>query len=206
MPHRPLPALLAAACAAEPACPLPIPEPVEQANVLVLIVDDVGIDQLSAYGVGADPVDTPTLDCLCREGVRFDRAWAAPLCTPARIALLSGRHPRRESIGHYLNVTRDTWELPLRRQTLAEAVEASGTAAGMVGKWHIGAFEAPSGVEHPVAQGFTRFSGTLGNPAHGMLPGFGGGSYFAWEHLVGASPVRREGYLTSATVHDGLVG
>lgn len=191
-------------CRGAPWCDLPEPEVVEQPNLLVVVIDDVGIGQLDRWDA-QDPVPTPTIDCLCDAGLRFDQVWASPFCTPARVALLSGLHPRREGVGRFINVGQSTWELPLPWVTLAEAVAPVGYSTAFYGKWHIGAFDAPSGRDHPNLQGFTDYSGGLGNIDH--LSDLGPkGTYFAWEHLTNGAARWREGYLTSATIDDALEG
>ena len=190
-------------CQPDPVCDPPVPVEVDQPNLLVVVIDDVGIDQLGAWGVPAPPVPTPTLDCLCGAGVRFHNVWAAPYCTPARVALWSGRHPRRHGIGRFINVGQSSWELPLEEVTVAEALATAGYTSAFIGKWHIGAFAAPSGRQHPNLQGFDSFTGVLGNIDH--LSDLGPqGTYTAWEHLTDGEAHWREGYLTEALVDDAL--
>ncbi|MBX2802986.1 MAG: sulfatase-like hydrolase/transferase [Myxococcales bacterium] len=197
-------ALWAAGCGGGPWCELPDPEPVEQPNLLLVVIDDVGLEQLDRWD-SPDPVPTPTLDCLCDAGLRFDNVWAAPFCTPARTALLSGVHPRRAGIGRFINVGQSRWEMPLEWVTMAEAVAEVGYSTAFYGKWHVGAFMAPSGRDHPNLQGFETYSGGLGNIDH--LSELGPrGTYFAWEHLTNGQERWREGYLTTATVDDALAG
>jgi len=194
---------LAAACA-ESACPLEgRPGDPEVPNVLVVIIDDVGIDLYAPWAASSDPVLAPTMDCLCRTGLRFDTVWASPFCTPARAALLTGRHPRRFGIGRYVSVTESTWELPLTQRTIAEALAEEGYATAFFGKWHLAGRDSPTGADHPNAQGFEHFSGTLGNikrPIGADEPA----SYSAWAHLENGGFSARDGYLTSATVDDAV--
>ena len=61
----------------------------ETPNVMVVVLDDVGVDQISAYGwKGAPP--TPNIDALAARGLRFQHAWSMPVCSPSRAAILSG--------------------------------------------------------------------------------------------------------------------
>ncbi len=72
------------------------PTLVRAPNVVVVVLDDVGVDQLGMYGLppawGEQPARTPVLDYLRATGVLFSRAWAAPLCSPSRAMMLTGRH------------------------------------------------------------------------------------------------------------------
>lgn len=138
-------------------------------NVLIVVLDDVGIDQVSAYGFpGAAP--TPVIDSLAERGLRFDAAWAMPTCTPTRAALLTGRMPHRNRLGAVLFANKDTGELPLDEVTIPEALGAAPTpyASAAVGKWHLSGPLSPSGARHPQLQGFAWFAGTLNNIRDGQ--------------------------------------
>jgi len=68
-------------------------------NFLVLIGDDMGVESLSCYGVGTSPAQTPTLDTLCSEGMRFDNFWSQPVCSPTRATILTGQFGFRNGVG-----------------------------------------------------------------------------------------------------------
>ena len=67
-------------------------------NVLVLLIDDVGVDKVGAYGWDTAG-STPNLDALAADGVRFTRAYASPVCSPTRGTLITSRMPRRTGLG-----------------------------------------------------------------------------------------------------------
>ncbi|HBO44303.1 MAG TPA: N-acetylgalactosamine 6-sulfate sulfatase [Planctomycetaceae bacterium] len=107
-------------------------------------------------GYNGHPVlKTPELDALAASGLRFDRFHAAaPVCSPTRGSVLTGRHPNR--FGCFM------WGYPLRPQeiTLAESLKSAGYATGHFGKWHVGSVRRGSPV-NPGASGFDRWvSGT----------------------------------------------
>ena len=88
-----------------------------QENVLLVVMDDVGVDRVAAYEAAADPPATPTLDRLIREGVRFDRCWSNPYCSPTRATLITGRYSFRTGIGVLLSegdqgLSTEEWPLP----------------------------------------------------------------------------------------------
>lgn len=192
---------------ADSACPLPSRfEDPAQPNVLVVVIDDVGIDQYAPWEVTSEPVSAPTMDCLCRAGLRFDTVWASPFCTPARAALLTGMHPRRDGIGRFIDVNSAGWELPLSRRTLAEALAEEGYATAFYGKWHLASKDSQSGARHPNRQGFEHFAGTMGNLKPPPTGDSERGDYFDWEHLEDGVLSARSGYVTSATIDDALAG
>jgi Sulfatase len=68
-------------------------------NILFIIMDDVGIDQLPAFGYGGvDPANTPNIDAIARAGVRFRNVWAMPECSPSRAVFFEGRFPLRTNV------------------------------------------------------------------------------------------------------------
>ena len=74
-------------------------KPAGPPNFLVLIGDDMGVESLSCYGIGADPARTPTLDSLCNQGMRFDNFWSQPVCSPTRATILTGQFGFRNGVG-----------------------------------------------------------------------------------------------------------
>lgn len=122
-----------------------------QPNVVVFIVDDLGQRDAGCYG--STFYETPNVDRLAREGVRFTRAYAAcPVCSPTRASLITGRYPQRTGITDYIgaaqpeNWKRNTRHLPaayaerlaLEEITLAEVLKDRGFATFFAGKWHLG--------------------------------------------------------------------
>ncbi|NLE36977.1 MAG: sulfatase-like hydrolase/transferase, partial [Pirellulaceae bacterium] len=125
----------------------------ERPNIILVMADDQGWGDV---GYNGHPVlKTPELDALAASGLRFDHFHAAaPVCSPTRCSVLTGRHPNR--FGCFM------WGYPLRPQeiTLAEALKSAGYATGHFGKWHVGSVRLGSPV-NPAASGFDRWvSGT----------------------------------------------
>jgi arylsulfatase A len=150
--------------------------PSRRPNVVLINVDDLGWTDLGCYG--STYYDTPNIDKLCAEGVKFTDAYAAAaVCSPTRSALMTGRSPARtgvtdwlrhpavkeESIpapdGHTGRYVEDpdrpmlcptrAERLPPGEQTLAEVLQRAGYATAHVGKWHLG-----HGESAPEHQGF----------------------------------------------------
>lgn len=122
-------------------------------NVIVILTDDLGYGDLGCYG--STTIATPAIDRMAREGVRFTDAYAAaPFCSPARAALLTGRLPARCGLPYVLFPT-EHHGLPAAETTIAELLRGQGYATACIGKWHLG-WDQPF---RPLAQGFDRFHG-----------------------------------------------
>ncbi|GAB3911970.1 sulfatase [Larkinella knui] len=104
-------------------------------NVILILADDLGWSELGCYGNRFN--ETPHLDRLAAGGMRFTQAYAtAPVCTPTRIALLTGQHPARVGITDYLDA-RDEKFLSPEYVTLNERLKQAGYHGGLIGKWHL---------------------------------------------------------------------
>jgi arylsulfatase A-like enzyme len=122
-------------------------------NVVLCMADDQGLGDM-AY-TGHPRVRTPTFDAMSEAGLRFDRFYAAaPVCSPTRGSVMTGRHPNR--FGCF------SWGRTLRPQevTVAEALRGAGYRTGHFGKWHLGSVVAKS----PVSPGNSGFDQWLSAP------------------------------------------
>ena len=105
-------------------------------NFVVIFCDDLGYGDLGCYG--AEKIKTPRLDAMAAEGMRFtDFYCAAPVCSPSRVALLTGRYPIRSGITRVL-FPQSKDGLDAGDLTIAEALKGLGYATGCIGKWHLG--------------------------------------------------------------------
>lgn len=104
-------------------------------NIVFILADDLGWAELGSYGNGFN--ETPHLDRLAKEGVRFTHAYAAaPVCSPYRASLLTGQYPARHGLLDYLRPNSNT-PLSADHITIAERLQEAGYATGMIGKWHL---------------------------------------------------------------------
>jgi len=102
-------------------------------NILFILTDDQGYGDISAHG---NPVlQTPNLDKLSSEGIRFTDFHVSPTCSPTRGALFTGRHEFKNGITHTI-LERE--RLTLKATTLAQVLQLSGYTTGIFGKWHLG--------------------------------------------------------------------
>ena len=138
----------------------------EQPNIIFLIVDDLGRQDVGVYG--GSLYQTPNMDGLASAGMRFDNAYVAhPRCLPSRLAMMSGRYPASYGIPGFQNRKEGKHALPLSATTFAEILKESGYQTGYIGKWHLG----KKGGE-PLYQGFDTniMAGKSGAPPSYFLP------------------------------------
>lgn len=143
-------------------------------NIVLIVADDLGYGDLGSYG--QQKIETPFLDQMAAEGMRFTDFYAgSPVCAPSRATLLTGLHQ-----GHAY--VRDNWEaggweeqdpegqlpLPLGTDTLSAALQQAGYATACIGKWGLG---GPGSSGAPQQQGFDHFFGYLcQRQAHNFYP------------------------------------
>lgn len=107
-------------------------------NVIYILADDLGYAELGAYGNTFN--ETPNLDNLAKHGLRFTTCYAAaPVCSPYRAALMTGKYPARLKITDYLRPNASQ-HLETSETTLAEMFQQNGYRTGIVGKWHLSGY------------------------------------------------------------------
>jgi arylsulfatase A len=142
-------------------------------NVLIILCDDLGYGDLSCYG--HPHIRTPNLDRLAAEGLRLT-AWysAAPVCSPSRVGLLTGRDPNRAGVYDWIPAagqsgSRDAGrhQTHLRRDevTLPALLKAAGYATAMAGKWHCNSRFNDPAQPQPDDAGFDHWFATQNNAA-----------------------------------------
>ena len=149
-------------------------------NVIIIMADDMGFSDIGCFG---SEIDTPNLDRLGYNGLRFSQMYNCARCCPSRASLMTGIYPHQAGVGHMVN-DRGTraYQGYLRNDcvTMAESFQASGYKTLMSGKWHVGGHMPPNTPDlwqqhagdatHPIPiqRGFDEHYGTLG----------GAGSFF----------------------------
>jgi len=122
-------------------------------NIIVILADDLGYGDISSFG--AELIDTPRIDQLAEDGIRFTQFYAASsICTQSRAGLLTGRYSARMGIsGVFSHESHDG--MSPSEITIAEQLKQAGYHTGMVGKWHLGHLDRYM----PWNQGFDEFYG-----------------------------------------------
>lgn len=172
-------------------------------NVVFLFVDDLGWKDLGVYG--SDVYETPHIDRLARQGMRFTNAYSAgAVCSPTRASLLTGQYPPRVGITDWipgrsshsfqpLRAPEDLDHLPPSDTTLAEALRQHGYDTHFIGKWHLGG-EGSLPTDH----GFdTNVGGNaMGNP--------GPGGFFSPYNITNIADTVEGEYLTERLTDEAL--
>src|SRR5262245_5346550 len=164
--------------------------PSRRPNVLFILADDMGYGDLSCYG--RPDYQTPVLDNLARQGVKFTSAYAAaPVCTPTRCAFVTGRYPHRLAVGLKEPLTGSDLDigLPPEHPTVASLLKANGYDTALIGKWHLG-WKPEFG---PNRHGYDEFFGILSGAGDYFTHRASGIGADLWENLA---PIERVGYLT----------
>ena len=133
-------------------------------NIVFILIDDLGWTDLSCYG--STYYETPAIDQLAREGVRFTQAYCAhPRCVPSRYSIMSGKYPARGG------VPGRNYNLPDKEFTIAEALKQAGYKTFFAGKWHLGK-ENDARFPYPEKQGFdvNIAGGHIGAPGSYFFP------------------------------------
>jgi arylsulfatase A-like enzyme len=126
-------------------------------NIVLILTDDQGSIDLNCYG--AKDLSTPHLDALAESGVRFTQFYVgAPVCSPSRASLLTGRFPIRAGVPGNVSSQPGHEGMPTEEVTIAEMLKASGYKTALFGKWHLGTVPQCE----PLGQGFDHFLGHKG--------------------------------------------
>lgn len=165
-------------------------------NIVFIMADDLGYSDPNCYG--SKFYDTPNINQLAKQGMRFTNGYASsPNCAPTRAALMTGQYSPRTGVYTVGSTNRFNWrsrplrpvdnieELPLNKMLLPQALKQAGYTTGIIGKWHLGSQPGHT----PTERGFDEFFGFLG----------GGSDYMKIRSLLrGTEQVEEKEYLTDA--------
>lgn len=186
----------------------PTPHP----NIVLIVADDLGWSDVACYG--GDLHETPNLDRLARQGIRFTDAYAASICSPSRAALLTGKHYARlhmtiwregsfrEATDQKLLQPKCVADLPYQEETLAEVLKKAGYLTALVGKWHLGDADF-----YPETQGFDiNIGGThWGAPQTFFFPYKGQGRFQGeFRYVPGLQDGKPGDYLTDQLTDEAI--
>ncbi len=139
--------------------------PGRKPNVLLIFTDDQGSIDLNCYG--SQDLYTPNLDRLAREGTRFTQFYvAAPVCSPSRAALMTGRYPQRAGVPGNVSSQPGHAGMPAEQVTIAEMFKSAGYTTGHVGKWHLGYTPETMPNRQGYDESFGHMGGCIDNYSH----------------------------------------
>jgi arylsulfatase len=134
-------------------------------NIILIMSDDMGYSDIGCYG---GVINTPVLDGLAENGLRFTQFYNTARCCPTRASLVTGLYPHQAGIGHMtkdLGMEGYRGDLSTNAVTIAEVLKQAGYSTYMSGKWHVTPYdsndEKPSKHNWPLQRGFDKFFGTI---------------------------------------------
>ena len=166
----------------------------QRPNIIYIMTDDMGYGDLSSYG--NKKFATPHMDKLAAEGVRFVNAYAAaPVCTPTRTALITGRYPARSPFGLLEPLRSPTLDsaygLTADIPSLGNLMRAGGYETALIGKWHLGFMPQ----HNPIKNGFDYFYGIISGGAD-YISHQGANGNRAHDFYENDKAIYEEGYFT----------
>lgn len=169
------------------AAPAVVAAPKTALNVIVILADDLGWGELGCYGNQFN--ETPNLDRLARQGVRFTQAYSAsPVCSPMRASYMTGQYPARVGINDYLRAD-DPNHLSPEYESLPKQFVRAGYETALVGKWHLmGDYRTRKG--DPKLHGFKQ---VICSESSYIGPGY---YYPPYQHMKEVQPRKPGEYLT----------
>jgi len=155
-------------------------------NVLLMIADDMGLDASMCYNQGNHQAKMPNIERMCAQGLVFDNAYAAPVCSPTRASMITGQYGFRTGIG--AAIPRDGASgLATDTPSLFDLLNQSGYSANIIGKWHLAG--GADGLDHPSKLGVPDYFGLYKGRAR---------NYSKWKAVNSKGQERRvEGYSTT---------
>jgi len=173
-------------------------------NIVFILADDLGYGELGSYG--QTQIETPHLDRLAAEGMRFTQFYAgSTVCAPSRSVLMTGRHLGHTTVRGNANAENMAAQTLRRGElTVARVLQQAGYATGLVGKWGLGEHDSTG---EPRKQGFDDYFGFLNQThAHNHFPSFlwrNGEKVFLSNDLVQIGTTEGAGYSTNRAAYAG---
>ena len=171
----------------------------EKPNIILVITDDQGYGPIGKHD---HPwIQTPNLDKLHGQSIRFERFLVSPTCSPTRAALMSGRHPMKNGITHTI-LERE--RMALSTVTLPQVLAKAGYSSGIFGKWHLGDEEPYQPHKRGFDEAFIHGAGGIGQKFNCSCADVPGNKYFDPVIRHNGSFVKTSGYCTDLFFTAGM--
>lgn len=157
----------------------------ESPNVLLIIADDMGLDASPCHAVGENSVTMPNLSAMCSQGLVFDNAYSAPVCSPTRATILTGKYGFRTGVGAAIPKSGGVG-LSSDEVSLFDRLKASDYTSAVIGKWHVAG--SADSIDHPATLGVDEYFGLF----KGGIP-----DYYHWQAVHNGKTVDVDGYSTT---------
>ncbi|MFC1922667.1 sulfatase-like hydrolase/transferase [Chloroflexota bacterium] len=188
-----------------PSWPEPLRAKEGAPNVLFIILDDTGFGQLGCYG---SPIETPNLDSLAANGLRYNNMHTTALCSPTRTCILTGRNHHSNAMAAITETSTGfpgyNGNIPFENGFLSEMLLQHGYNTYAVGKWHLTPADQISAAgpydRWPLGRGFERYYGFLGGDTHQYYPDL---TYD--NHRVEPSKTPEEGYHVTEDITEKAI-
>jgi len=167
----------------------------DKPNILFVIMDDVGIDQMESFGYGGTtPPPMPNIDAVAQAGIKFRNTWSMPECSPGRAAFFVGRYPLRTQINQAIGPSDlANSQISPYDMTTPKLLKQAGYVSAMFGKFHLAGPENNEAENAtPAVLGWDYFYGWIGG-LPGSIDTSAGGAYAAGSHVCGFDPGHSHG-------------
>ncbi len=165
-----------------------------QQNTILIIADDLSPDYLSAFSKNTDTANTPIINALVKNGIRFNKVWSSPVCSPTRAGIFTGRYSFRTGIGDVIvnasSPQLDTSELSIAKLLKRYAPIKYNTAN--VGKWHLHTTAVNQRL-YPNSMGYDFYKGNF----NGAIL-----NYYNYPIIVNGKTDTAKKYATTQTIDD----
>lgn len=165
---------------------LPTTKAAANPNMLLVIADDMGLDASPCHTVGDKNVTMPNLASLCDQGMVFDNAYSAPVCSPTRASILTGKHGFRTGVGSAIPRS-GGHGLSSNEVSIFDRLNETNYSSAVIGKWHVAGSD--DDLNHPATLGVDEY--------YGIFKG-GTPDYFRWRSVHNGKTAIVNEYTTTA--------
>lgn len=155
-------------------------------NILLIIADDMGVEASKCYSLGKNQATMPNLEKLCASGLVFDKAYSAPVCSPTRATIMTGKYGFSTGVGAAIPARGADNGLSDEETSLFDVLSSTPYTSNLIGKWHLA--NSADDLTHPDRLGVSDYFGLIS----GGIP-----DYFNWQAVEHGKSVQITNYSTT---------